>query len=138
MTTSIATMRTALAEALTALDGWNVDPYFVDDVVTPHLVIGAVSMSYDLTMGRGSDVPTITVSAYVSRSAEAQQQARLDELLEPAGTSSLKEAVETQAVFDAAGVHYFRVRSATAVDERSVGALPYLVVDFEIEAVISG
>lgn len=136
MTTSIATMRAALADALEALDGWNVDPYFVDSVTTPHLVVGAVGMSYDITFGRGADELTVTVTAYVSRTVEDAQQALLDELLEPSGPSSLKEAVEQQAVYDAAGVHYFRVRTATPVDEKQVGALPYLAVDFDVEVVI--
>jgi DNA-binding LytR/AlgR family response regulator len=136
MTTSIATMRSALADALETLAGWTVSPYFVDAVTTPMLVVGAVSMSYDVTMGRGADEPTITVTAYVSRSAEDAQQAKLDELLEPSGASSLKAAVEQQSVYTSAGVHYFRVRSATSVDSQKVGAAPYLFVDFLIEAVL--
>lgn len=134
--TSIATMRAALAAALEQIDGWNVDPYFVDAVTTPHLVVGAVRMDYDVTFGRGADTTTITVTAYVSRTVEDAQQAKLDELLEPSGPTSLKEAVEQQSVFDAAGVHFFRVRSATPVDSQQVGNLPYLFVDFEVEAVI--
>lgn len=136
MTTSIATMREALADALRALDGWTVEPYFADAIETPCLVIGAVSMDYDVTFGRGADAPLIVVTAYVSRTVEDAQQALLDELLEPAGTSSLKAAVEQQSVYDAAGVDYFRVRSATAIDSKQVGVLPYLFTDFEIEAVL--
>lgn len=132
---TLSVIRDALGEALETLPGWNVARYVPDAVTTPQLVIASGGVTYDVTMGRGADELRLVVSAYVSRTAEGDQQALLDELLEPDGVGSLKEAVEAASVSTDAGVHYFRVRSASAPDGQTVGALPYVLMDFEVEVV---
>ena len=133
---SLTTIRQALADALEGVEGLTVSPYVTDQVLTPHAMVALRGIDYDLVFGRGADTYNFVVSVYVSRTLEDEQQALLDRIADPTDASCLKALLEADAVVSAAGVDYIRVRSVNQIDEKLVGALPYLFVDYELEVVV--
>lgn len=132
---TIATIRGAIVDALEGIAGWNVQPYYTDQIVAPQMSVGRLTVAYDIAMGRGGDEYIFTVTAYVSRSAIDVQQALLDQLCEPSGSTSLKTVLETAAVTAAAGADYIRVRSCEGIDGTTVGLADYLIEEFTVEVV---
>ena len=132
---SLAAMRRALADACSSV-GLNATGYITDDINTPAAVIARTQVDYDQTLGRGSDQFGFTIRVYVDRTDEIAGQQLLDMLVEPGTASTLKTAIETQSVFDAAGVHFFRVRTASEVQVTQLGQIGYLTVEFDLEVMV--
>ena len=132
---SLAAMRRALADACASV-GLNATGYITDDINTPAAVIARTQVDYDQTLGRGSDQFGFTIRVYVDRTDEIAGQQLLDMLVEPGTSSTLKTAIETQSVFDAAGVHFFRVRTASEVQVTQLGQIGYLTVEFDLEVMV--
>lgn len=135
MTTTLATIRAALADACETL-GLHASGYITDDITTPAAVVARTVVTYDSTMGRGSDELTFRVSVYVDRTDEIGAQQFLDELVEPGTSQTLKTILEDADTATAAGVHYIRVRTASEVNQGSIGSLNYLSVDFDLEVMV--
>ena len=135
MTTTLATIRAALADACETL-GLHSSGYITDDITTPAAVVARTTVTYDSTMGRGSDELTFRVSVYVDRTDEVGAQQFLDELVEPGTSMTLKTILEDADTATAAGVHYIRVRTASEVNQGSIGSLNYLSVDFDLEVMV--
>ena len=135
MTTTLATIRAAIADACETL-GLHSFGYITDDITTPAAVVARTTVTYDSTMGRGSDDLTFRVSVFVDRTDEVGAQQFLDELVEPGTSMTLKTILEDSDTVAAAGVHYIRVRTASEVNQGSIGSLNYLSVDFDLEVMV--
>lgn len=127
---SLADIREALAAAVSNVV--ECTPYVTDQVNTPQGVIVRREVTYKRSFD-GESRYQFTISVYATRSPEYGQQF-LDELVEPEGPTSLKEAVESDAGVGAAA-HYATVNTASPVLERVVGETTYLAVDFDVEVV---
>jgi hypothetical protein len=96
----ISQVRDALADAArvvvlpTGIGKLTCTGYVPDSVVTPCFYVGEVEITYDKTMGRGTDELLFTCRAYSSRSDDRSAQRILDALLSGAGPASLKQAIE--------------------------------------------
>ena len=110
--------------------------YITDDIQTPAAVISRGVVEYDQTMGRGSDQVLWKIIVVVERTDEIGAQDDLDDWVDPEGAQMLKTALETTAVFQAADVHYFRLRTASEVQVFTMGSLTYLSVEFDVETMV--
>lgn len=68
--------------------------YVPDSVVTPVFFVGEVDITYDKTMGRGTDELMFTCRVLASRSDDRSGQRIVDAMLSGAGPASLKVAIE--------------------------------------------
>jgi hypothetical protein len=132
---TIVQIREALAEAAEGITGLTVSAYVTDQVVGPQATVARQQIDYDLTLGGTKHTYGFVVSVYVARSAFEAWQAFLDELAEYTGATSMRAALEADDVATAAGADYVWVKSAAPITERTVGAVTYLIEDFEIEVV---
>lgn len=132
---SFSVIRAAIADACESV-GLLAHSYITDDITTPAAVIRMDRVQYDLTFGRGADQIDLTVTVVADRTDEQGAQAFLDDLIDPASSSLLKTVLEDSDTVAAAGVHYIRVREASAVQQLRYGAVDYLSVDLTIEVVV--
>ena len=135
MTTTLQIIRTAIADACETV-GLHSSGYITDDISTPAAVVARGVVTYDETMGRGSDDLNFKVIVYVDRTNEVDAQQFLDELVEPGTSQTLKTILEDADTATAAGVHYIRVRTASEVNQGSIGSLNYLSVEFDLEVMV--
>lgn len=133
---TIATIRSALADALDGIDDLRAVAYVTDQVNVYQAVVIRKEIDYDLVFARGGDTYNFTVRVYGPRAAEDAAQAFFDTLCEPSGATSIKTVLEADAVKTAAGVDYVRVRTAGEVGEAVVGDTSYLAIEFGIEVVV--
>lgn len=68
--------------------------YVPDAVTAPHFFVGEYSVEYDKAMRRGLDEVEFTCRVLVGRADDRAGQEILDALLDGAGPSSLKQAIE--------------------------------------------
>ncbi len=68
--------------------------YVPDAVVAPCFFVGEVEVTYDRTMGRGTDQLDFTCRVLVGRADDRSAQRILDAMLSGAGPASLKAAIE--------------------------------------------
>ncbi len=68
--------------------------YVPDAVTTPCFFVGEVDITFDKTMGRGTDELMVTCRVLAGRADDRSAQRILDALLSGAGTASLKAAIE--------------------------------------------
>ncbi|WP_329597763.1 hypothetical protein OIE43_18830 [Streptomyces pseudovenezuelae] len=68
--------------------------YVPDSVVAPVFFVGEVDITFDKTMGRGTDELLFTCRVLAGRADDRSAQRILDALLSGAGEASLKQAIE--------------------------------------------
>jgi hypothetical protein len=96
----ISAIRDAIADAARAVvlpDGIGAltcTGYVPDSVVTPCFFVGEVEITFDRTMGRGTDELMVTCRVLAGRADDRSAQRILDALLSGAGQASLKQAIE--------------------------------------------
>lgn len=96
MTASFTQIRKGIATNLGSLgDPWQVSPYMIGNPTPPTIWVVPEESDYDEAMGRGLDCLKFTVQAFVGVVADQQAQARLDALLDPASSTSVKALVES-------------------------------------------
>lgn len=132
--TTIAAIRTALSDAVDALDNVRAVGYVTDAVTVTQATVVRKAVTYDLTMGRGADVYQFGITVYVARNPIDQAQKQLDTFADP-GSNPIKAAVETDAVASAGGVDYIRVVSCGEIQVATIGTIDYLTEEFTIEVV---
>lgn len=136
---SLATCREAISDALDGIDGLRSVPYVSDQVNTNQAVLSRGEVTYHLVFGAASATQhtyLFTVSVFVNRTAERSAQVFLDTLVDASHANSVPAALEDAAVESAAGADSLVVKTASPVGVMTVGAVEYLTVDFEVEAVL--
>lgn len=88
-------IRIALAENLESITGIEASPYALANPTPPGFQIVPGDWRYDLAMQRGLDELSIIVQAFVAFTSDTDSQQLLDELLDPDGERSVKQAVES-------------------------------------------
>lgn len=68
--------------------------YTPDAITEPHFFVGEVEVTFDRTMGRGTDQLEFTCRVLVGRQDDRAAQKVLDAMLSGAGDASLKRAIE--------------------------------------------
>lgn len=95
MAASDAEIRAGLEANLRAIADVQVNPYWLSSPTSPALQILGGRQEYDKAMSRGLDVRYYTVQAYVALTTDIGAQKLLGQLRDPAGPTSVKEAVES-------------------------------------------
>lgn len=103
-------IRGGLANALDALDGFNVVRYQITPTVET-IYFWPEEVAYDEAGSRGLDRWTWVVRAVVGFTVDVAAQMRLDELLASSGASSMKATLEADSTLGGA-VHDLRVVTA--------------------------
>lgn len=135
---SLATVREAMSDALDAIDGLRAVPYVQDQVAASQAVVARGEVTYHLVFGESATTQhtyLFTVSVYANRTAERSAQVYLDTLVDASDDNSVPAALEAKATATAAGADYIFVRTASPVGVATIGAIDYLTVEFEVEAV---
>lgn len=65
-----------------------------DNIVPPAAVVGQLSMTWDLTFGRGADTANLDVMVITGRMSDRAAQDWLDQLLVGTGAKSIKTKIE--------------------------------------------
>jgi hypothetical protein len=87
-------IREALADALSVLPDAQVSAYFLHQPTPPAMHIYPGPMTYDVAFGRGLDLWTFQIQAFVPLTSDIAAQRRLDEWLNAEGSTSIKQAAE--------------------------------------------
>ncbi|HUS42881.1 MAG TPA: hypothetical protein VMY16_09460 [Ilumatobacteraceae bacterium] len=131
--TTIAEVRDALSDAITAGTGLRCLAYLQDTIPAPCGHLRRTEFDPRMVLGRASATYPFTLRVYVGRTAEVAAQKALDELAEPTG--GICSAVE-----DADNWPDDLVQSAyvTSIGEPMVGTVAdetFMVCDFNIEVI---
>lgn len=130
--TRIAEVRTAIAAAVESVV--KATPYVTDQVNVPQATVARGEILYDDTMD-GTAAYEYVVTVFVARTSIQDAQSYLDELAEPQGVTSLKEALESHTGL-ADLVDYAVVTRASPPRNEVVGETQYLAADFFVKAVV--
>jgi hypothetical protein len=88
-------VRKAIADAVTArLPDIQVSPYMLANPTPPAGEVVPARTEYDKAMARGMDTWTFTLRIYFPETMDIASQQLVDQLIEPSGAKSIKEAVE--------------------------------------------
>ncbi len=115
---SISALRDAIQARLATIPDLRAHDTVPAQVNPPAAVVIPASpfITYDATMGRGSDDFVFTIQLVVSRAVDRVGQDRLDALLSPFGPSSVKAAVDGDLGGVADFAHVASVDSYGAVE----------------------
>jgi hypothetical protein len=86
-------VRDALKTAVN-ITGLRVYDVIPDGLMPPALVVGQLSITWDLVFARGADSATVDLILIAGRMSDRAAQDYLDSLLTPSGASSIKAKVE--------------------------------------------
>jgi hypothetical protein len=130
---SVTSIRSGLQTRLNTITGLTAHAVVKGQIVPPAAVVEVESISFDATMGRGSDDFLFTVKLLVSASVTAEAQAKLDGYLAGSGaTTTVKGAVEADGTLGGV-VHFARVDSVRQYGLIEYAGVQYVGCEFLIE-----
>ena len=94
-TATVTQIREGLAVNLAAIPNIQVSAYMLVSPVPPVVHVFPAGVEYDRGMHRGLDILTFTVEVFVAMGLDVGAQMRIDRMLSPSGTESIKTAVES-------------------------------------------
>jgi len=92
---TLAELRAGLATNLATIADTQISAYMLAQPTPPTIQILPEEIDYDGAMQRGMDTWRITVQAFVGLVSDIGAQKRLDLMLAPTGSTSVKAAVES-------------------------------------------
>lgn len=123
---TIEDIRTALAAAMSSIDGLSTEEYIRDIADTPVAMVGGpTDVEYDATFGRGHDDYTFTIFLFASRVDEEAAQEDLDSYIDPFGPKSIKQAIETNEALKGV-VEDVRVQRTQEYQPHDINGVTYL------------
>lgn len=131
----LAAVMDDLGAALGAIEGLRVTPYWADRISPPAAVVAWPDpLTYDTTMGRGSDRAEVPVVVLVGKVDTRSSRDAMAAYLAGSGPSSVKAAVEAYqaSAYDSARVMRAEVGVVT------VAAVEYLAGTFYIDIIGTG
>lgn len=135
---TLADVREGLAANLSAIPGCQVSAYMLANPTPPTIHLFPADINYDQTMGRGHDQWMFTVQAFVGSVSDIGSQKKLDEMLAPAGASSVKAAIESDLTLGGTADD-LRVTTCSGYRElRREGGGPVLLAEWSVEVLVSG
>lgn len=114
-------VRDALKTAVN-ITGLRVYDTVPDGLMPPALVVGQLSIEWDLVFARGADSATVDLILIAGRMSDRAAQDYLDGLLTPTGNSSIKTKIEADQTL-----------SGTVSSVRCVSAVPVAVTVAGVE-----
>lgn len=114
-------VRDALKTAVN-ITGLRVYDTVPDGLMPPALVVGQLSIDWDLVFARGADSATVDLILIAGRMSDRAAQDYLDGLLTPTGNSSIKTKIEADQTL-----------SGTVSSVRCVSAVPVAVTVAGVE-----
>lgn len=108
-----STVRDKLKAAVN-ITGLRVYDTVPDGLIPPALVIGQLSITWDLVMARGADSAEVDLILIAGRMSDRAAQDYLDSFLTASGTNSIKTKVEADQTLDGS-VTSVRVVTATPI-----------------------
>lgn len=128
---SITDLRTGLANALATISGLRTTTETPDTVSPPVAIINVANVNYDKAGSRGLDEYNFVITCVVGRVGERTAQRLLDSYVTPAGTSSVKLAIELDRTLGG------RCDSLRVTDMRNygsivIGEITYLAAEFNV------
>jgi hypothetical protein len=98
MTATLTGLRQALAANLARLgDDIQVSAYMLASPTPPTIHLYPSEVTYDLAARRGLDMWFFTVQAFVGATSDIGAQKRLDGYIDPKGSQSVKQAIESDS-----------------------------------------
>lgn len=123
-------VRDALKTAVN-ITGLRVYDTVPDGLMPPALVVGQLSIDWDLVMARGADSATVDLILIAGRMSDRAAQDYLDGLLTPSGNNSIKTKIEADQTLSGT-VSSVRCVSATPVAV-TVAGVEMLAYRFSVE-----
>ena len=130
-TTTVSQIKTGLAANLATVSGLRAYAYQPDNVNTPFAWPLLDSIQYNGAMGGGLITHKFTVSVVVGRSAERTAQSLLDGYLSYKGTTSIRQAIESDRTLGGV-VQDLIVESANNISTLEANDTTYLAIDFVV------
>lgn len=119
---TITAMREAIAARLSGITNLNAYDHVPDSVNSPAAVVFGPDIEFDLAFQRGGDKYRFAIIVLVSRVDAESGQDALDSFLAPSGTTSIKEAVESDGGTLGGLVADVRVTRVEEYGEKVVGS----------------
>jgi len=112
---TLTEIREAMAAALEGVVDGQISAWMLSNPTPPTIFIFPDEIDYDGSFGRGHDEWALTVMAMVGLASDIAAQQKLDEMLAPSGSSSVKDALEPAPGAPALGgvVQDIRVETCT-------------------------
>lgn len=129
---SVTALREGLATRLNTITRMQAHAQVPGQVVPLAAVVELESISFDATMGRGSDDFLFTVLVLVSAAVDKPAQEKLDALLDGAGADTVKGAVEGDATLGGAA-DFARVAGVRRYGLIEYAGVQYLGVEVLVE-----
>ena len=129
--TTVSQIKTGLAANLATVSGLRAYAYQPDNVNTPFAWPLLDSIQYNGAMGGGLITHKFTVSVVVGRSAERTAQTLLDGYLSYRGTTSIRQAIESDRTLGGV-VQDLIVESANNISTLEANDTTYLAIDFVV------
>ncbi len=130
----VASIRTALANAVNGISGLQRWAFIPGSLVAPAWVAGEVTIDYDRTFrGGGAGLTEMVVKGrlYAGTADTPSGQAALDAYLTPSGATSIKAAIEADLTL-AGTVRTLRVERVHSYATYTVGGIDYYGAQFDI------
>ena len=128
---SITDLRTGFANALATVPGLRTTTETPDTISPPVAIINVANVNYDKAGSRGLDEYNFVITCVVGRVGERTAQRLLDSYVTPAGSSSVKLAIELDRTLGG------RCDSLRVTDMRNygsivIGEVTYLAAEFNV------
>lgn len=128
----LALIMEGIGTQLATINGLRVYDFPTGTLAIPAAVVAfPESITYDATMGRGSDRMTIPVHILVGKTSDRGSAALLNAFMSGAGTKSVKTAIELDPTLGG-NAQTTRVTEAT-VSFMSVADIEYLAATFDVD-----
>lgn len=92
---SLEEIRAGIAANLDAIEGLQANAYELTNATPPTAFVVPVEVAYDRAMQRGFDLWKLRVTVLVGATTDIGSQKRLDRMLDPSGSESVKAAIES-------------------------------------------
>lgn len=127
----IADIRAGLVANLATISGLRTSAELIDNPTPPVALVSLDSIDYDLAMQGGLTQYNFLITVIVGRSAEREQQRKLDLYCQPTGAQSVKSAVESNRTLSDV-VYDLRVVSTGSIGSIQVNDQTYLAAEFTV------
>ena len=132
MPATISQINTALADALSAIDGLQGYDYEPDSIYPPIAFPSITNIDYHRAMGGGLIIYDITIRVIVGRVNERVAQDALDRYASYNGTESVRAAIEADLTLGGL-VDTLILRNSASVASTAIGEQDFLSLDFQIQ-----
>jgi hypothetical protein len=128
---SITDLRAGLATALAAVPGLRTTTETPDTISPPISIINVANVNYDRASSRGLDEYNFVLTVIVGRVGERSAQRLLDSYVTPAGSSSVKLAIELDRTLGGK-CDSLRVTDMRNYGSLVIGEITYLAAEFNV------